>query len=151
MNFEGKVTLHAEQAVVWEFLLDVDQFSACMPGVEKVTKSDEHTFSGSMKAKVGPLSGEFDFRARIVESVPPTQLRALVEGTDTFTKSTVTSEVDILLTAIEPEKTELTYKAIVDIDGRLAIIGEMVLRPTGSQLIQAFFKRVIEKVESPTT
>lgn len=149
MNFEGKVILQAEQAAVWEFLLDVDKFASCMPGVEKVTKPDEHTFDGCMKAQVGPLSGEFNFRAQIVESVPPTQLRALVEGTDNFTKSTVTSEVNINLVAMEPQKTELTYKAVVDINGRLAIIGEMVLRPTGSQLIQTFFKRVSENVEAP--
>ena len=150
MNYEGKVVFNAEQAVVWEFLLDVDQFAACMPGVGKVTKMDEHTFDGSMKASVGPISAEFDFRARIVESVSPKQLRARVEGTDTLAKSTVTSEIRMTLAAIEPHQTELTYKAMVDIKGRLAIIGEMVLRPTGAQLIRAFFNRIREKVESST-
>ena len=148
MNFEGKVMFHAAQATVWEFLLDVDQFAACMPGVEKVTRVDEHTFDASMEVRVGPISGAFDFRARIVESVPPQQLRALVEGTDTIAKSTVTSEVGMTLAAIEPHQTELTYKAMVDIKGRLAIIGEMVLRPTGAQLIRMFFNRIREKVES---
>ncbi len=146
MNYEGKVTLSAERLAVWEFLLDVDRFAACMPGVEGLSKVDERTFVGTMKSRVGPFSGTFDFQARIVESEPPVQLTAQVEGTDALTKSTVTSGITMELAELGPSQTELSYKATVEVKGRLAIIGDLVIRATGMQVIDEFFKRLRERV-----
>ena len=150
MIYEGKVTLDAAPLAVWEFVLDVDKFAACMPGVEDLVMVDEHTFDGTMKAKVGPISGEFGFRARIMESDTPTELKAHVEGTDSLTKSTMTADITMTLAALEVDRTELAYRAVVEVQGRLAIIGDMVLRATGAQVIAEFFKRLRERVEGAT-
>jgi carbon monoxide dehydrogenase subunit G len=150
MNYDGKVTLDAAPLDVWDFVLDVDKFASCMPGVEELTRVDEETFTGVMKASVGPMSGSFDFQAKIVQSEPPTQLRAEVEGTDSMTKSKMTSEITMTLTPGDPGGTELAYKAVVIVHGRLAIIGDMVLRATGAQVIKEFFNRLRDQVESAT-
>ena len=147
MIYEGKVTINASQRVVWDLLLDIDQFSMCMPGIENISKVDEQTFQGVMKATIGPISGEFSFLARTVDTNPPTELRAEVEGSDSLTKSTVTSDVNMCLVALSPNQTELAYRAVVEIKGRLAIIGDMVFRAAGAQVIQEFFKRLKNKVE----
>ena len=148
MKYEGKVTLKAMPLDVWDFLLDVEKFSACMPGVEDLKKIDDSTFEGTMRAKVGPMSGNFAFRAKIVESEPSTQLTARVEGTDSLTKSTMTSDITMTLAPLGAEETELVYTSVVDIDGRLAIIGDMVIRATGAQVIKEFFKRLAANIES---
>ena len=44
-----------------------------------VTLIDERTFDGTIEARVGPISGDFGFRAHIVDSDPPRQLKAEVE------------------------------------------------------------------------
>ena len=147
MNYEGTVTFDAPALTVWEVVLDIDQFAACMPGVENLTKVDEQTFDGNMNIKVGPMSGAFDFRARIVESDPPTQLTTQVEGTDSLTKSTMTSDITMTLAPLGPNQTELAYAANVRIKGRLAIIGDMVIRATGAQMIDEFFNRLRGRVE----
>ncbi|MDA1036333.1 MAG: SRPBCC domain-containing protein [Chloroflexi bacterium] len=147
MKYEGKVTLTAAPLHVWDYLLDVEKFSACMPGVENLKRIDDSTFDGTMRAKVGPMSGNFDFRAQIVESEPPTQLTARVEGTDSMTKSTMTSDITMALAPLGDGQTELTYKSVVDIHGRLAIIGDMVIRATGAQVIKEFFKRLAANIE----
>ena len=148
MKYEGKVTLKAEPLDVWDYLLDVDKFSACMPGVEDLKRIDDTTFDGTMRAKVGPMSGNFEFRAQIVESEPPRQITARVEGKDSMTKSTMTSDITMTLAALRPGETELTYLSTVDIQGRLAIIGDMVIRATGAQVIKEFFKRLGVNIES---
>ena len=150
MKYEGKVTLKAEPLQVWDYLLDVDKFSACMPGVEDLTRIDDTTFDGTMHAKVGPMSGNFNFRAQILDSDPPTQLNARVEGNDSMTNSTMTSDITMTLSALGPYQTELAYLSIVDIHGRLAIIGDMVIRATGAQVIKEFFKRLAANIESET-
>ena len=147
MHYEGKVTLNAAPLAVWDIVLDAEQFAACMPGVENLTRVDEQTFDGTIKARVGPMSGSFDFRARIAESAPPTELTADVEGTDSVTNSTMTSHIAMTLSEATAGQTELTYDAVVNVKGRLAIIGDMVLRATGAQMLDEFFKRLSAKVE----
>lgn len=142
MNYKGKVEIDAPALAVWEFVLDVDKFASCMPGVEDLVRLDDKTFTGKMRAKVGPISGEFAFQAQILDAEPPVKLTAHVEGKDSLTGSTMTSDIEMDLALIDDKKTELTYSATVDVQGRLAIIGDMVLRATGAQVIKEFFKRL---------
>jgi carbon monoxide dehydrogenase subunit G len=148
MNYKGKVTLNAPQSKVWDTVLDVNEFSACMPGVTDLVLVDESTFTGAMKANVGPINGDFKFTARITDSTAPSELTAEVEGIDSLTKSTMTSTIHMSLsTADGAEATDLAYQANVNIKGRLGIIGDMVLRATGAQVINEFFKRLRARVE----
>ncbi len=148
MNFEDKILLDAPRPKVWDHLLDVNRFAACMPGVDQVAQIDDRTFDGVIQASVGPMTGTFSFRARIVESDPPRQLNARIEGTDSVTKSTLTADMAMLLEAPAGDTTELTYRASVDIKGRLAILGDMVLRATASLLLADFGKRLRQQLQS---
>lgn len=148
MIFSGTMTLNAEPMKVWDLLLDAKSFAACVPGVENVTQIDDRTFEGSIEATVGPISGEFPFRAQIEESKPPTELSARVDGADSVTKSTIDAQLQMRLTPVEPSQTELSYRAIVNIHGRLAIIGDMVLRATAVLMLEEFKNRVRNKLES---
>lgn len=148
MTFEDKLLLNAPAAEVWDLLLDVNRFAACMPGVEQVTQIDDHTFDGVMTARVGPMSGKFAFRAKIVESDPPRQLAANVEGADSVTKSKLTADMGMTLTPRGENQTELAHRATVEMHGRLAILGDMVMRATASLLIDEFGKRLRQQLET---
>ncbi len=142
MVFEDTVVISAPVPVVWDFLLDVDRVSACMPGVENIVQIDDRTLDGMIAASVGPIAGHFSFRAHILESDPPRELVAEVDGTDSVTKSTVKSAMVMSLTPLDDTETSLAYRTTVDIKGRLAILGEMMLRATGALMIEEFTKRV---------
>ncbi|MSQ22937.1 MAG: hypothetical protein EXR58_00010 [Chloroflexi bacterium] len=147
MLFEGKIPVHAEPSAVWKLLLDINEFADCVPGVSNVVKIDDSTFDGTIAASVGPISGEFAFRAHIIESDPPRAMAAHVDGTDSVTKSSMTAEMAMTLARLGANETELTYHATVDIRGRLALIGDMVLMATAKLIIQEFTKRLRRKVE----
>ncbi|MPZ15028.1 MAG: hypothetical protein GEU73_11495 [Chloroflexi bacterium] len=140
--FEDTVVLDAPTPEVWNFLLDVDRSAACVPGVEHVTLVDDRTFDGTIEARVGPISGRFSFRARIIESDPPRELQAAIEGTDSVTKSTLRMDIVLNLEALGATRTALGYRAVVDIDGRLAILGDMILRATAVLILEEFTRRL---------
>ena len=148
MNFKGTVVLNAPRAKVWETVLDVNEFTACFPGVEELVLVDDTTFTGTMKANVGPITSDFQFTAKIVESAPPLELTTEVEGQDSVTKSVITSTITMTLSP-HGDSTHLAYQADVKIKGRLGIIGDMVLRPAGAQVIKEFFNRLRLRVETP--
>ena len=142
MIFEGKCTIDAPCSEVWDFLLNPSSIAACMPGVEDVHQVDDKTFDAVIAATVGPISGKFTFRAHIVESNPPTQMRAEIDGTDSVTRSALSAKMAMTLDPIGPAMTELTYRATVDIKGRLAILGEMVLRATTTLIVEESTRRL---------
>ena len=147
MNFDGKVMVEAQRAKVWDFLLDVNRFASCVPGVEEVTQLDERTFDGSISARVGPISGSFSFRASIVDSKPPDELTARVEGKDSVTSSTLNGLMNMSLRENAPDWTELIYSANIEVKGRLAILGDMILRATAALILDEFIRRLKSQLE----
>ena len=149
MIFEDRITVAAPAERVWAFLLDPNCIAACMPGVENVTQIDDRTFDASISASVGPISGKFAFRAHIVESNPPTEMAAHVDGVDSVTKSTIKVQMDMALDPLGPNETALAYRASVDVKGRLAILGEMVLRATAALMIEEATRRLRAQLAAP--
>jgi carbon monoxide dehydrogenase subunit G len=142
MKFDGKIDLDVPADQAWDFLIDINKFSACLPGIEEVKQIDDKTFEGVLAASVGPISGKFTFRSTILESRPPEQMLVRTEGTDSVTKSTVNADMTVDLRKLSEEKTQMDYKADVKIKGRLAILGDMVLRATATLILQEFARRL---------
>ena len=148
MQFDGSIRIKAEVSRVWDLLLDVDRFAACVPGVEEVRMVDERTFDGTILAAVGPMSGKFNFRACIVETTPPSAMVSELEGRDSVTNSKVTARTALTLTEVGPSDTDLGYSSTVDINGRLAILGDMVIRATATLVLEEFGNRVRAELEN---
>src|SRR5687768_13827569 len=128
MILDGKIELDVPVQKAWEFLIDINKFSTCLPGIDEVKQIDERTFDGVISATVGPISGKFNFRSTILESRPPEQMVVRTEGTDSVTKSAINADMTVDLRSISETKSQMDYKADVKIKGRLAILGDMVLR-----------------------
>jgi carbon monoxide dehydrogenase subunit G len=149
--FDDKFTIGAEASRVWECLLDVHCLAACLPGTRDILQVDERTFDGSMSATVGPIEGKFAYRAHVVESTPPTELLAELAGTDSVTRSSINAEVRMTLTPVAAQATQLAYHASVQVNGRLAILGDMVLRTTAAVLLDEFARRLRRQLETPVS
>jgi hypothetical protein len=142
MILDGKIDLDVPVQKAWEFLIDIDKFSTCLPGIDEIKQIDDKTFDGVISAAVGPISGKFNFRSTIVESRPPEQMVVRTEGTDSVTKSTVNADMTVDLRQVSETKSQMDYKADVRIKGRLAILGDMVLRATATLILQEFTRRL---------
>jgi len=142
MIFDGKIDLEAPADQVWDFLIDINNFSTCLPGIDEIRQVDDKTFDGIIAAKVGPISGKFTFRSVILESRPPEQMVVQTEGMDSVTKSTVNADMTMELRKVADAKTQMDYRADVKIKGRLAILGDMVLRATATLILQEFVRRL---------
>jgi len=147
VNFEDRITVKAPADRVWAFLLDPNCIAACMPGVQNVTQIDDRTFDAAIAASVGPISGKFSFRAHIVESNPPTEMAAEIEGVDSVTKSPLRAHVAMTLQPLGAAETALAYRATVQVKGRLAILGEMVLRATATLMLEEATRRLRAQLE----
>jgi uncharacterized protein len=142
MIFDGKIDLDVPLQKAWDFLIDINKFSTCLPGIDEVKQIDDKTFDGMISANVGPISGKFNFRSTILESRPPEQMVVRTEGVDSVTKSTVNADMTVDLHSMSETKSQMDYKADVQIKGRLGILGDMVLRATATLILQEFTRRL---------
>ena len=147
MIFEGKIGVAVPPLRVWDFLMDIEKFASCLPGLEQVARVDERAFDGVLSAAVGPISGQFSFRSTMVESAPPAEMVVQTEGTDSVTKSAVSVTMKVTLVETIASGTELGYHAEVGIKGRLAILGDMVLRATAVLILEEFARRLRARLE----
>jgi carbon monoxide dehydrogenase subunit G len=144
---EGKIGVAVPPAALWEFLMDIDRFASCLPGLEQVTRIDECTFEGVVVAEVGPISGKFSFRSTITDSTPPSDLVVQTDGEDSVTHSHVTARLNLKLAEPLEKNTELSYRADIEIKGRLGILGDMVLRATSVLVLEEFARRLKVQLE----
>jgi len=142
MILDGTIDLHVPVEKAWDFLIDINKFSTCLPGIDEINQIDDRTFDGIISAAVGPISGKFNFRSTIVESQPPQQMIVRTEGMDTVTKSTVHADMTVDLRRVSETESQMDYKADVKIKGRLGILGDMVLRATATLILEEFKKRL---------
>jgi uncharacterized protein len=147
MILEGKVNVGVPASSVWDFLMDVNRFASCVPGLEQVTQIDERTFDGVVRATVGPISGNVTFRSTILDSTPQSEMVVQTDGTDSVTRSAVSAKLSVRLSETIENRTELSYHADITIKGRLAILGDMVLRATGALMLEEFAKRLRAQLE----
>ena len=149
MIFDGKIALNVPVETAWDFLIDINKFSSCLPGIDAIKQIDDKTFEGVISATVGPISGKFSFRSAILESRPPQQMVVRTEGMDSVTKSTVQADLTMDLLRTADAKAEMSYRADVAIKGRLAILGDMVLRATATLILREFARRLNEALGEP--
>lgn len=143
-------TINAPKQKVWDFLLDIEELSTCVPGAESVTQIDENTFEGVLTAKVGPLSASFSGVAEITEQVPPDQLKADFKAKDKRTASMVKGSFSSELTAVEPDVTEVAYEINVAIRGKMGQFGQTVIKDTAKSVSAIFVSNVRQRLETPS-
>ena len=149
MILDGKIDLNVPVEKAWEFLMDINKFSSCLPGIDEIRQIDDKTFEGLISAAVGPISGKFNFRSTIVDSHPPAQMTVKTEGTDSVTHSKVNADMTVDLRKVSDNQTQMDYQADVKIKGRLGILGDMVLRATATLILQEFTKRLHKGLGEP--
>ena len=149
MIIEDAYTIYAPIQECWEFFLDIEQLSTCIPGVERVEQTGENSYEGSLKAKVGPISATFAGDAEITEQTPPTFLKAAIKAKDKRTASMIKGSFDMTLSETSPTQTDVTYQVDVAIRGKLGQFGQTVIRDTAKSLTKIFVANVRAKLEQP--
>jgi carbon monoxide dehydrogenase subunit G len=148
MKLDGTIQVAAPAGAVWALIISPISLSACMPGVQDIRQLDERTFEGTIAAAVGPVDGQFAFRSVLTRAIFPDDLTVAVEGSDSVTRSRLEMDVAVSLAEQGPASTLLTYHAVVRVKGRLAILGEMMLRATAGLMIGEVTKCLRSQLEA---
>jgi carbon monoxide dehydrogenase subunit G len=138
MQLEGTKTIPAPRARVWELLNDPEVLKGCIPGCTELTGSAETGLSATVVQKVGPVKATFKGEVRLSNVVPGESYTISGEGKGGvagFAKGAA----DVRLTDVEGG-TELTYKADVQVGGKLAQLGNRIIGGFAKGMADTFFE-----------
>ena len=139
MDFSGRYLIPASPAIVWAALNDAEILKSCIPGCEKMTKTDDTHVDAVATLKIGPVKATFKGNVALENLDPPHRATLKGEGQGGvagFAKG----EAEIVLTP-EGDGTVLTYTAKANIGGKLAQIGQRLIDGAAKQIADDFFGR----------
>ena len=151
MIIEQKFTVQAPIQELWDFLIDIERMSMCVPGAEDVRQIGDNQFEGTLKVKVGPIQPSFAGTAQLLETEAPHRLVAKGEAKDQRSSSMVSATFTANLQAIDAQTTEVAYQVDVNIRGTLGRFGQGVMREVSKRLTAEFAKCVEARLGDPAT
>src|SRR5262245_37315434 len=80
MKLSGSYQLKAPRQKVWDALNNPDVLTKCIPGCEKLERTDGDNYTAHLKVGVAAIKGSYTGRVSIKDPVPPTSYTLHVEG-----------------------------------------------------------------------
>jgi carbon monoxide dehydrogenase subunit G len=138
MIIEDEFEVKAPIQRTWDFLMNIKEVAACISSCKRLEIYDNKSFAVTISQKVGPISATFETQTTFTEVIPPSRLVAVGKGKDTMMGSTFELVNRMDLIKISEMDTLVKYKTDVKISGRLASLGQ--------SLIKTFARREVAKV-----
>jgi carbon monoxide dehydrogenase subunit G len=123
----------------YELLQDPAVLSRAIPGCQSLDRTGDAEYRLQLKVILASLSGAFEGQVRLIEPLPPTSFRMVVEGSGKI--GFVKGDGVLTLTANEAG-TAISYDGEAQIGGNIASVGQRMVDATARLLIKRFFKKL---------
>ena len=146
MKFEHRIEVQAPPSKVAPFLDDIEKAAKCVPGVEELKPLDDGWYEGRVGVRIGPFGMHFSGKARM-EKPEPELWRMHGEGHDRRVGSGVKAAVDSRINEVKPGTTEILINADVNFSGRLAELGQPLIKRKADSMVQEFARNLRRELE----
>lgn len=148
MRISEKFTVNAPVQKVWDFLMNFEALSGCIPGCEEVLQIDEKNFKIRVNVKVGPISGRFLIDAKILEMEPPRRVTSECKGEDKGLASMIKQKNLLDLEELSEGQTSVSYTSEVALYGKLGGLGHHVIQGKAKQMGAEFAQSIKSRLEN---
>lgn len=145
MDIEGTYTLQAPTEEVWECLLDQQTIQHTIPGLERLTRVDDQTYTFAINVRHAPLRGSYTGRASVLEPVYPSSYRLKIEGEGPA--NAFHCDVHIKLGS-HNANTVVTYQGTLQSGSNNARISAPLIKATVKVLLQQFFTAMADRLRT---
>lgn len=143
MTFEQHCIIAAGREELWNFLLDIPQMAACVPGAEDVTASGDDRYRGRLRVKLGPIRLKLE-GVMVLHERDREQWRAAArsEANDRRLGGGARVTGEMRLVEHSPSMTELVLSGQVRFLGKLGEFGEPLIRKRAEVIVAEFARNV---------
>ena len=139
MEISGEVRIPAPRQRVWDALNDPEVLRQAVPGCEEIEKLSDTEFTARVVLKIGMVKAAFTGKLTLADLDPPNSYTISGEGQGGvagFASGGATVRL-----ADDGDGTLLSYEARSMVGGKLAQVGQRMLKSTSEKLAGEFFER----------
>jgi carbon monoxide dehydrogenase subunit G len=123
----------------WVVLTDVERVAKCMPGAELTDASDDGTYRGKVKVKVGPISLSFSGDARFDElDESAKRMRLKAKGREMRGRGAAEATVVSELAPSGDSSTQVVITTDLQLSGAVAQYGRNMMSDVSTHLVGQF-------------
>ena len=145
MNLEGRHSIDAPRARVYESLIDPQVLQQCIPGCESLERTSEGVYAMKIRAGVGPIKGLFNGTVRMEDLREPEHYRLVVDGKGTTGFLKGSGDLDLVE---EGDTTVIKYTGEMQVGGMIASVGQRMVLSAARMMASQFFKALEEQTLS---
>ncbi|MBA2286569.1 MAG: SRPBCC family protein [Ktedonobacteraceae bacterium] len=141
MKLNGSVIVNAPQEEVWHLFMDPTQLCRVIPGCEEARQQDATHYEAVLSVKVQFMTIRSKAQGTLLETEEPRHLVAEMVGEPLAMAGAFRARLVIDLVPVA-EGTDVQYSMDLTMFGRLASLGEAIVRSTSRRLTAQFAANV---------
>jgi uncharacterized protein len=147
MRFENSFDVGAPIEAVWDTLLDVERVAPTVPGAQVLERTGDDAYKVAIKVKVGPMSMTYRGEVEIVERDAAAH-RAVMRARAKESRGQGTANADVtMVLSGDDGRTSATVTTDVELSGKVATMGQGVLRDVSGRLVGTFAENLAAMLE----
>lgn len=148
MRIEHQIDVPVGLEEAWKFVWEIERLAACLPGCTRVEEVEAlRRYSVQVEDQVGPYKVGFDFSVSVEESEPKRFIRVRAAGQDRRLGMSQQVDLFICFRGMDQERTILEIVADVNVVGRIAALGQFVVRRKIQETMSRFTSNVRAELE----
>ena len=139
MEMSGEYLLPAGREAVWQALNDPQVLQACIPGCEELLKTSDTEMSARVRLKIGPVKARFSGEVTLSEISVPESYVISGKGNGGVA-GFARGGARVRLEEAADGATLLVYSVEAAVGGKIAQMGQRLIKSTSEKLAQQFFE-----------
>lgn len=148
MKLKGEVTVNATQEEVWQLFMDPMQLCRVIPGCEQALQLDETHYEAVLSVKVQFMTIRSQAQGTLLEARAPYHLVGEMVGEPLSMAGAFRARLTIDLVQVG-SVTNVQYEMDLTMLGRLASLGDAIIRSTSKHLTAEFAANVAQLFDRP--
>ena len=144
MDISGEVRIPAPRQQVWDALNDPEILRQSVPGCQEIEKNSDTEFTAKVSLKLGMVKAAFKGKVTLENLDEPNSYTLRGEGQGGVA-GFANGEATVKLTD-DGDGTLLSYESHAAVGGKLAQVGQRVIKAASDKLTAEFFTRFSEAV-----
>jgi len=150
LQFEHAFLVKASPDRVWSYLTDPYRVAPALPGASITEKVDDHTYTGGITVKVGPVSAKYRGTVRFEKLDPATRTAEIVaRGQDTSGRGGADMRMTSRIVEKAAGESEVSVVSEVSVTGIMAQFGRGLMQDVSDQMLQRFTEAMRAELEKP--